>query len=240
MNKIPLAGSGAAGYDLEEFTDPPEVQFCDRSCCCIETSVGNIAGGSNPVITMPDNGDDTSPEVLLTNANERLLRLARRLKRDFPTVGRWEQTEDVLQNALVRLYQSLKTVEIQSSLHFHRLAALQIRRELIDLCRHYQGQYGVAKNHATWIPGEQVFGTNAPEPNETTGSPDDLAEWAEFHRQVDLLPDEDREVFDLIWYAGMSQSDVAAALNTSLKTIQRRWRGARLKLSETLGGGPSH
>jgi len=185
-------------------------------------------------------GEPATPETLLTGAHSRLLRLARRLKRDFPGVGRWEQTDDVLQNALLRLYQSLQSVEIESPLHFHRLAALQIRRELIDLCRHYQGEYGVGTNHATWIPpsGEEDS-RNGPEPGETTAGPSELAEWADFHRIVDLLPEDDREVFDLIWYAGMTQADAAAELKISLKTLQRRWRGARLKLSETLGGHPT-
>lgn len=179
-------------------------------------------------------------EAWIAGASDRLTRLARRLKRDFPTVGRWEQTDDVLQNALLRLYQSLKIVEVQNPLHFHRLAALQIRRELLDLCRHYQGEYGVASNHATWIPSESEHaGATGPDPGETTGSPEDLAEWADFHSEVEKLPEEDREVFDLIWYAGLSQAEAAQALNISLKTIQRRWRGARLRLSDTLGGRPA-
>lgn len=194
---------------------------------------------------IPDENIHKDPELstdaLLAGAHERLLRLARRMKRDYPTLGRWEQTEDVLQNAMIRLYRALKSVQIQSPLHFHRMAALQIRRELLDLCRHYQGEYGVASNHATWIPGEgNPLGGNGPEPGETTGCPQELAEWSDFHRIVDELPEEDREVFDLLWYSGMSQAEAAATLNISLKTIQRRWRGARLKLSEALGSRPAH
>lgn len=183
-------------------------------------------------------GDLSARNELLAGAADRLLRLTRRLKRDFPGVGRWEQTDDVFQGALLRLYQSFKTVKIESSLHFYRLAALQIRRELLDLCRHYQGRDGVGAHYASWVPGDDDPPEliNGPNPSETTSDPHGLAEWADFHRLVEGLSEEDREMFDLLWYAGLNQSEAAEELNLSLKTIQRRWRGARLRLSAALDG----
>ncbi|SFH71137.1 sigma-70 family RNA polymerase sigma factor [Planctomicrobium piriforme] len=182
-------------------------------------------------------GDVAARDELMACASERLLRLTRRLKRDFPAVGRWEQTEDVFQNAVLRLCHSFQAVEIQNSLHFYRLAALHIRRELLDLCRHYQGEHGVGAHHATWLREAGAFtAPETPDRSESTGDPHNLAEWADFHRVVEDLPAEDREVFDLLWYAGLTQAEAAATLKTSLKTVQRRWRGARLRLSAALDG----
>jgi RNA polymerase sigma-70 factor (ECF subfamily) len=82
-------------------------------------------------------GDERARDELLNSACQRLAHLAHRMLREFPGVRRWEDTDDVVQNAAVRLWEALKVVRPQSAVHFHRLAALHIRRELIDLARHY-------------------------------------------------------------------------------------------------------
>lgn len=72
-----------------------------------------------------------------------------------------------------------------------------------------------------------------------TGEPSTLAEWGEFHRAVDALSDEAKEVFGLIWYDGFTQQETADLLEVSLKTVQRRWQDARIALAEVLGHEPS-
>ena len=94
-------------------------------------------------------GDESARSELLNAACERLLHLTRKIKRDFNRVGRWEQTDDVFQRASMRLYKSLEKVELSDAQHFLRLAATQIRRELIELSRRIDGPHGFAKNHAT-------------------------------------------------------------------------------------------
>jgi RNA polymerase sigma-70 factor (ECF subfamily) len=66
--------------------------------------------------------------------------------------------------------------------------------------------------------------------------PDRLAAWAEFHRRAEGLPPEEREVFDLLWYQGLSQAEAAAVLGVSDRTAKRRWQAARLRLHEALNG----
>ena len=53
-----------------------------------------------------------------------------------------EQTDDVLQNAVVRLLRALEEVRPPSVRAFFGLAATQMRRELLDLARRYQGRGG--------------------------------------------------------------------------------------------------
>src|SRR5262249_60851175 len=84
-------------------------------------------------------GDEAARKELLNCACERLTRLTRKMLKGFPRVKRWEQTDDVMQNALMRLYQSLGKVKPPSAADFFRLAALNIRRELLDLAKHYYG-----------------------------------------------------------------------------------------------------
>src|SRR4051794_28001365 len=89
-------------------------------------------------------GDQSAREELLVVAGERLSRLARRMLRDNSRVARWVQTDDVVQNASLQLYRALATVRPDSVRGFFNLAAVQIRRELIDLARHYYGPLGPA------------------------------------------------------------------------------------------------
>src|SRR5437763_17122557 len=93
-------------------------------------------------------GDEAARHELLNSACERLSQITRTMLRDYPRLKRWEQTEDVLQNALVRLMRALQTITPASVRDFYRLATLQIRRELLDLVRHYFGPEGRGAKHA--------------------------------------------------------------------------------------------
>jgi len=184
-------------------------------------------------------GDEAARGELLGYACERLRNLARKMLRGYPKVHRWEQTDDVLQNAAIRLHRTLQQIPVQTSLDFFRLAALNIRRELLDLARHYYGPQGQGAHHATWGSGDSSTtrsDSGLAAPPDSSDDPARLAAWGEFHRQIGALPDEEREVFDLIWYQGLSQAEAAELLNVSERTIKRRWQAARLKLYEAFEG----
>jgi RNA polymerase sigma-70 factor (ECF subfamily) len=68
--------------------------------------------------------------------------------------------------------------------------------------------------------------------------PSRLAAWTEFHAQTEALPEEEREVFDLLWYQGLPQAEAAGLLGVSERTVKRRWQAARLRLHEALRGEP--
>jgi RNA polymerase sigma factor (sigma-70 family) len=61
------------------------------------------------------------------------------------------------------------------------------------------------------------------------------ARMTELHRQIDGLPAEEREVFDLLWYQELPQAEAAALLGVSVPTIKRRWLSARRRLHKLLG-----
>ena len=146
----------------------------------------------------------------------------------YPGVHRWEETDDVLQNALVRLHRALATVKPQSPRQFYGLATMQIRRELLDLARKHFGPNGIGRNHHT-DGGIAVASVMEPQ------SPD---EWTEFCEQVEKLPEDEQEVVNLHWYGGMNQTDAAEVLEISLATFKRRWLSARLHLQEALQDNP--
>lgn len=184
-------------------------------------------------------GDQEAREQLLVLASERLMALSRKLKRGFPRVGRWEQTEDVCQMASLKLYDALAATQVNDGRHFFRLAAKKIRETLIDLARHYQGAHGVGSNHATQMPtpaGSSSPGSLMDNAGEMTQNPQKLAQWQELHEGIDALPEELREMFDLLWYNELSQDEAAKIVGVSTRQVKRRWRDAKLALSQSLGG----
>jgi RNA polymerase sigma-70 factor (ECF subfamily) len=184
-------------------------------------------------------GDESARAALLECASARLTRLTHRmLNRDFHRVQRWEQTDDVLQGALLRLDRALRVVVPPTPRDFFRLAATIIRTELIRLVRHYYGPRGLGRHH--WTPaGPQGAGglpESDEEPSDLTHEPGRLAAWTELHRQAGALPDSLREVFDLLYYNGLSQAEAARVLGVSERTVKRRWAEARQRLFDALGG----
>lgn len=183
-------------------------------------------------------GDSAAREALINYSCERLRRLTRKLLCGYPTVQRWEETDDVLQRALLRLHRSLQQVQPDNLRAYLGLAATQIRRELTDLARHYGGPLGLGANHDTGrasCSAEDGRARIVADPADDTAGPATLQLWSEFHQHVASLPDEQREVFDLLFYQGMQQSEAARLLGVSERTVKRRWRAARLALHEVLG-----
>lgn len=186
-------------------------------------------------------GDEEARELLLQHYSDRFERMARHMLRAFPVVQRWEQTGDVLQNAMLRLLRALESVQPESERHFLSLASTQMRRELIDLARRYQGAQSPMAHHASNPQHKNsdgdTSGNVAPaEGVDLTHEPNRLAVWGELHERIANLPDDEREVCDLLWYQELTQSQAADILGVSDRTVKRRWQAARLKLHEILQG----
>jgi RNA polymerase sigma-70 factor (ECF subfamily) len=162
-------------------------------------------------------GDRSASDELLRATGERLERLTRKMLRRFPSVRRWEQSDDVLQNALLRLLRALQQVEPASVRDFFSLAAEQVRRELLDLARHYGAHHDSAPDGVS-------------EPLDQADEPVELEKWVVFHEQVSQLPADEREVVGLVFYHGWTHAQVAELLGVSKRTVRRHWRRALARL----------
>jgi RNA polymerase sigma-70 factor (ECF subfamily) len=181
-------------------------------------------------------GDPQARDALIDHAATRLLLLTRRMFRGRPGLQRWEQTDDVFQNAMLRLQKALETREVESVRHFFNLATVQIRRELIDLGRKHFGPHGIGRKHHTDVqPADDRGGAL----HSLEAEPLDLGAWTEFHERVASLPAEQREIVDLLYYEGVSQEEAAAILGCSVRTIRRRWNDAKFMLHGGLTDGAS-
>jgi RNA polymerase sigma-70 factor (ECF subfamily) len=175
-------------------------------------------------------GDPAAADALLRATCGRLEALARKMLRGFPRVRLHVQTDDVLQNALVRLLRALETLEPGSMRDFFNLAAVLIRRELLDLARHFRG---IIQHEDRRVGQTEPEGRQA-EPEARTDEPQDLERWARFHEEVERLPVEEREVVSLVFYHGWTQAQVAELYGVTIRTVQRRWQTALFQLHDLL------
>jgi RNA polymerase sigma factor (sigma-70 family) len=180
---------------------------------------------------------ETAKVALIELTVVRTRALARRMLSGSPQVRRWAETDDVVQSALLRLYRSLGAVAPNDPRHFVRLAALQVRRELIDLTRRFRNPESFAANHDTNAiegGGQRTDAAAADEAEE----PGRLLEWTRFHETVDALSEYDRELFEMVWYLGLSQDEIAGLLGCSPRTVRRRWDDVKRDFTATFRADP--
>jgi RNA polymerase sigma-70 factor (ECF subfamily) len=186
------------------------------------------------LLTRLQAGDRAAWDELYAHTETRLYALARRMLHGYPGVRRFEDTSDVLQNATLRLLHALRAVRPGSVREFFALAGTQLRRELLDMKGHYFGPQGAATHMAAPVGGSN------PDPAATAAdagpTPAELEEWAEFHRQIEGLPAEERAVVDLHFYQGLSKAEAAEVLGVDARTVQRRWNAALGRLKSVRHG----
>jgi len=173
-------------------------------------------------------GNTQARDELVAFAAGRMQAATQRMLRRFPKVRRWEETNDVAQNAVIRLYKTLQKIVPHDARGFLALAAVHIRRELLDLARKYAGPQSHSANHQTSAfdqNGRRISAVDVAASLED--SPDETARWIMLHEAAEKLPDEERELFGLIWYLGMPQAQAAETLGCSLRTVKRRWESVK-------------
>ena len=169
-------------------------------------------------------GDETARQELLAGTYERLRLLARQmLRREFPRLEYLHQSASVVHRAALRLWQALTTVRPASVREFFNLAARQMRWVQLDLARRRPDRPLEEDRGSDGSGGGLVAPPEDPEA---------LEAWESFHHQVAKLPDAEREVFELVWYHGLTQAEAAGVLNVHPREVSRRWLRARLRLIE--------
>ena len=141
------------------------------------------------------------------------------------------QADELLGAIAERLLKALREVRPRTVRQLFALANQHIRWELNDLARRLDDQPAAAELSEGLVP--------APASSVSGLTPDGLR----MLRAIEGLPEEEREVFDLVRIQGMTQTEVAGLLGVSVVTVKRRLnRGLRL-LAEQLadlrpGEGP--
>ncbi len=201
-------------------------------------------------------GDSGALNDLLRHFGERLAVRAAQMLKAYPDVRGMVEVDDVVQGANLRLVAALKAIATDGppdqagrslrSADIVKLAAEMVRRELLDLAGFYRrhparvpGRGGDSEGFADCPPraGEPRLATWQTEARarfhpqaNSSWDPVRAAEWTEFHEKAADLPPHQREVFDLVWYGGLSQRQAARELGLSERAIQLRWLKAKVLL----------
>lgn len=182
------------------------------------------------LVELAQGNDPEAFDALIHHVSGRLCAITHRMLATYPQVRRWEQTDDVLQEVLLRLNRSLREVRPQSVAAFFGLAMTQLRRTLIDLSRHYTGVYGLGTKHDS--TAAEKLDSHAATGNLRFDKPIlALDDWTAFHEAIDRLPALERETFSLKWYAGLTQRQIGELMDLSERTVIRRLISARTLLS---------
>jgi RNA polymerase sigma-70 factor (ECF subfamily) len=133
------------------------------------------------------------------------------------------ETDELLGGVVAGLLTALRTTRPPTVRRFFALANQHMRWQLNDLARRLDQQPAAAALAET--------GVAAPPASTASGlSSDGLR----ILGAIDGLPEDEREIFDLVGIQGLTHAEVAAVVGVSEKTVQRRLNRARLLLAERL------
>jgi RNA polymerase sigma factor (TIGR02999 family) len=172
-------------------------------------------------------GDEAARRELIARTYERLRHLsAVILRKSFPRMKEAPtllQTTDIANESAYRLYQALGEIQPRTVNDFFRLAAQRIRWLLLDMAKQ------------TDRKGRRVSVDSTPGGDpEDPGRTDPPAGLVELYQQIELLPENERDVVDLLYFHGLSQTEAAAHLGVTERTVRRYWATARLRMYEAL------
>lgn len=172
---------------------------------------------------------DAEPLVrdLLERAVGRLrLLCAALLRRSYPRLMQPPlnlETDELLSGVVAGLLTALRKVRPQTVRQFFALANQHMRWQLNDLARLLDerpraaplAESGVAAPPSS---SDSVLGQDA----------------RRMLAAIDALPEDEREVFELVRIQGLPYAEAAGVVGVSVKTVQRRLNRARLLLAEEL------
>jgi len=132
------------------------------------------------------------------------------------------EPDEMLSSVVDRLLKALREIRPSTVRQFFALANRHMRWELNDLARRLDKETPVLALPEPGIASPETSGSQL--------SPNTLL----ILEAIEGLPDEDREVFDLVRIQGLSQVEAAEMLDVSPKTVQRRLNHCVLLLTEKL------
>lgn len=132
------------------------------------------------------------------------------------------QSDEMLSAVVERLLKAMREVHPETPRQFFALANRHMRWELNDLARRLDQQTQAFGLYEDAVPAPQTSGSML--------GPDAIR----MLEAIEKLPDEEREVFELVRIQSFTQSEVAELIGVSPKTVQRRLNRGLLILSEQL------
>jgi len=192
-----------------------------RTTAAIQDFLDELAGLS---------GDSPAEPVvrsLLARSAGRLHQLcATLLYRSYPRLTQGPlnlQSEEMLSAVVERLMKALRQARPGNVRQFFTIANQHMRWELNDLARRLDER----------TQAVDVDDVAPPSPQSSASQLSPVAR--RMFQVIDELPEEEREVFELVRIQGMTQVEAANLLNISEKTVQRRLNRGIVVLTQKLG-----
>ena len=178
-------------------------------------------------------GDKTARREFLEQVCSRLRQLAAKIMfGSFPNLQSRHDVDSVVHETWLRLMQAIDKADPPTVADFFRLAAHKIRQVLLDMA---QRQRRIDQRETFLARGDsQVAAGN--EPSNQTYDGARLAQWTEFHNRVGRLDELERTVFEMHYYLGLPQSEIATVLDLHPRKVSYLWIAATEKLTDELGG----
>jgi RNA polymerase sigma factor (sigma-70 family) len=177
-------------------------------------------------------GDKAARRQFLELACGRLRRLAAKiLYGSFPNLQGRHDVDSVVHETWLRLIQALDKADPPTVEDFFRLAAHKIRQVLLDM----------ADRKRRIDQRESLLGTGSLRSSGAVQSPDEntydagkLALWTEFHNRVAHLAADERTVFEMHYYLGLPQAEIARLLKLHPRKVSYLWIAATESLADVL------
>ena len=174
-----------------------------------------------------DADDELTVRELLERAVGRLRSLcATFLHKRYPRLTRPPvnlEPDELLGDVVAGLLTALRATRPPTVRRFFALANQHMRWQLNDLARRLYQQpaaAALAESGVAALPGSTGSGLT-PDGRRMLGA-------------IEGLPEDEREVFDLVGIQGLTHAEAATVVGVSEKTVQRRLNRARLLLAERL------
>lgn len=180
-------------------------------------------------------GEDTQAvkDQLISLAYMRLQQLAHRMLYSYDRQKLDEETNGLVAEAYLRLNRSLEDLKPETVRQFFGLAALQMRRHLLDKLRAIHGRGEVQRPKVTSLTPGTTDGSAIEMGIANFGGP---TNWTTIDvlESLDKLDEKQRECLVMQHWYGFTHQEIASLMGVSTKTVQRTTNLAFIQLNELL------
>jgi RNA polymerase sigma factor (TIGR02999 family) len=189
-------------------------------------SAGDSPGDVTQALARLREGDERAADALMPLVYEELRRLASRYLHDEGP-GHTLQTTALVHEAYLRLVDR-DQAEVADRAHFMALAARAMRRILVDHARGRKtAKRGGDRQRVPLDDAVALFESHSA----------DLLELDEALAQLGADNPQQARIVELRFFGGLTTAESAEVLGVSIRTIEREWRYARVKLHRALTDG---
>jgi RNA polymerase sigma-70 factor, ECF subfamily len=134
------------------------------------------------------------------------------------------QTTAIVHEAFLRIC-GPGQIDCKNRAHFFALAAQQLRRVLVDHARR-----GLSEKRGGGVPKLALSESDSP----VFAADDRFLDLNEALTKLESLDSRTAQVVELRFFGGMSETEVAEALDVSVRTVKRDWAFAKVWLADQL------